>query len=69
VTTRWAVVTRTSRQLACAAVSLPVWSPADARQAAQIMAVLFPSKELIGFPEKNCKVSQKHAQVFPCLAF
>jgi hypothetical protein len=31
--------------------------PADARRAAQIMAVLFPSKELLGFPEKDCKVS------------
>jgi hypothetical protein len=42
--------------------------PTDARQAAQIMAVLFPSRELTGFPEQDCKVSQKHAQVFPCLA-
>jgi hypothetical protein len=57
------------RQLACAAVSLPVWIPADARQAAQIMAVLFPSKELLGFPEQDCKVSRKRAQVFPCLAW
>lgn len=56
---RLAVVTRTSRQLVCAVVSLPIWIPADARQAAQIMAVRFPSKELLDFPGKTCKVSRE----------
>jgi len=41
---------------------LAVWIPADARQAAQIIAVLFPSTELLGFPGQDCKVSQKRVQ-------
>jgi signal transduction histidine kinase len=40
-----------SVRIAYAAVRLPVWIPADVRQAAQIMAVMFPSTELLGFPE------------------
>jgi hypothetical protein len=43
--------------------------PADIRQAAQIIAVMFPSIWLLGFPEKDCKVSQKVVQEFLCMAF
>ena len=39
------------------------------RQAAQIMAVMFPSIWLLGFPEQDCKVSQKVVHGFPCMAF